>query len=484
MKKIDSIISKIPTMTMVSVIYMICNILQRGISFIVVPIYTRIVPSEEYGLYSIYQSWLAVLTLFATLSMWNYVYSNGMIKYEDRKDEFTSALIGLSGIVSLLILGILFIFRKFVIQFSGLSLYLILLMFTEIFFRPPFEYWYARQRFEYKIKNYVIVSLLISIFQPLLCIFLVKISDIIGLAHEGEALITGKSVCVLIAYSIVLVCLLKKSLHLFDLDIWRFAFKFSFPLIPHFLAGILLQQSDRLMISIMCDTKSVAIYSLAYNGGMILFFVNEALINVIVPWTYKKIKKDDFSGFTQAAGMVVGLISIINILLSICAPELVAIMAPSEYSDAVYIIPPVAISGVFMCLYNFYANVEYYYEETKLVAIASSMSAIINIILNYIFIGIYGYIAAGYTTVICYFFYALFHLLFMKHVLRKKGVTKKVYNNRILWGESIVATIICIASISLFPYPLIRYFIVALAFISVLLNRKKLIQKYRFYRGN
>ena len=65
-----------------SVIYMLCSVLQKGISFLVVPIYTRMVATDQYGIYSLYQSWDSILCIFATLNMWNYLFSKGMIKYE------------------------------------------------------------------------------------------------------------------------------------------------------------------------------------------------------------------------------------------------------------------------------------------------------------------------------------------------------------------------------------------------------------------
>ncbi len=70
-------------------------------------------------------------------------------------------------------------------------------------------------------------------------------------------------------------------------------------------------------------------------------------------------------------------------------------------------------SVFFMFLYPLFANIEFYYEKTKFVMVASCSGALLNILLNYIFIGLYGYYAAGYTTLICYmvfFFCSLFGL--------------------------------------------------------------------------
>ena len=59
--------------------FTICNLLQKGISFITVPIFTRIMSTEDYGLYSIYISWYSIMTIFATLHLSYYVLHSHLI---------------------------------------------------------------------------------------------------------------------------------------------------------------------------------------------------------------------------------------------------------------------------------------------------------------------------------------------------------------------------------------------------------------------
>ena len=62
-----------PLPVRVAILYMFCSVIDRGIAFIVVPIYTRMVSSEQYGFYSVFQSWESIFSIFATLNMWNYL---------------------------------------------------------------------------------------------------------------------------------------------------------------------------------------------------------------------------------------------------------------------------------------------------------------------------------------------------------------------------------------------------------------------------
>ena len=47
--------------------YTICSIVQKSLSFLVTPIFTRIMSKEDYGLYTVYNSWYWVVVVFATL---------------------------------------------------------------------------------------------------------------------------------------------------------------------------------------------------------------------------------------------------------------------------------------------------------------------------------------------------------------------------------------------------------------------------------
>lgn len=67
------------------------------------------------------------------------------------------------------------------------------------------------------------------------------------------------------------------------------------------------------------------------------------------------ISKVAYPAFVVVAG--------VNILLIAFAPEAIAIFAPTEYYDAIYVIPPVTMSVFFMFSYNFFAVFEFYYEN-------------------------------------------------------------------------------------------------------------------------
>ena len=60
--------------------FTLCNFIQKGISFITIPIFTRIMSTQEYGSYSVYTSWYSLIAIFATLNLSNFVFNKGMVE--------------------------------------------------------------------------------------------------------------------------------------------------------------------------------------------------------------------------------------------------------------------------------------------------------------------------------------------------------------------------------------------------------------------
>ena len=78
MKKIITKYKNLPEAVKASLWFTICSILQKGISFITVPIFTRMLSTEEYGVISLFGAWQNIITIFATLNLSYQIFNNGM----------------------------------------------------------------------------------------------------------------------------------------------------------------------------------------------------------------------------------------------------------------------------------------------------------------------------------------------------------------------------------------------------------------------
>ena len=145
----------------------------------------------------------------------------------------------------------------------------------------------------------------------------------------------------------------------------------------------------------------------------------------------------------------------------------------SEYREAMWAIPPVMMSSFVMFAYCAFGTILFYYEDTKRASIATTVGAVLNVILNGIFIPIMGYIAAGYTTLASYLLILCLYYLFMKKCCIREEVTE-LFDIKIISGILILLIVFSIISLFLYQTIWIRYIVFALLLIVLAVKRKKL----------
>lgn len=476
LKNISKIYINLSAPVKASLWFTICSILQKGISMITIPIFTRLLTTDQYGVYSVYQSWYSVIAIFATLNLSAGVFNNGMIKYEKDKNKYISTLQGLSTFATVIVFCIYVVAMNFWNDILGLSSVFVFAMFMQLLFEPAYLFWSARQRFSYRYRKLVVVTLIISITSPLL-----GIVAVLSTTYKVEARI--------ISYVFVQVCIglifyiynFNNGKIIFSKKYWRFALAFNLPLIPHYLSMSILGQSDRIMISYMVDSGKAAIYSVAYSISSLMTIVTTSINNSFIPYTYKAMKEKKYKGINDNSKFLLIFVGLAVVLVMAFAPEIIKIFAPKEYYEAIWIIPPVTVSVYFMFLYPLFANVEFYFEENKYIMTASCVGAIANISLNYFFIPIFGFMAAGYTTLVCYIMFAISHYIFHRKVIKKHIGRIQIYNIKFIFSFSILILIIMFFMILLYNYNLLRYSLISILLLITSIKRVvliKLIKKY------
>lgn len=449
-----------------SIWFTLCNILQKGIAMITVPIFTRIMNAEQYGIFSVYQSWYSIIVVFATLNLYYGVFNNGMMKYENNRSAFTSSLQGLTTVITAILFIIYLININLWNSIFGLPTILVVSMFFQLFFEPAFSFWAARQRYEFKYKALITVTIFITFSSPILGI--ITVLNSIYKAEMRVLSFVAIQVCIGLFFYILNFYKGKKF---FNKEYWKFALRFNIPLIPHYLAQSVLQQSDRLMISNLIGNKEAAIYSVAYSVSTLMVLVISAINNSLIPYTYECLKNKIIYKLSKSVNALIILVGIGTFFVVAFGPEVISIFAPSEYYDAIWIIPPVSASVYFMFLYPLFGNIEFYYEENKFVMLASITGAIVNIVLNLLFIPVFGYIAAGYTTLFCYVLFSGGHYFFMKKVLSKHNVIVDIYDYKFIFVFSVFVVIAMgIMTLSYFNI-FLRYILILFMLIMIFLHR-------------
>ena len=449
--------------------FLVCSFLQRGISTVTTPIFTRLLTTEEYGQYNVFNSWLGIVTIFVTMQIYLGVYITGLVKFEKERAAFSSSLQGLLLTMTAAWTVVYLVFRDFWNSIFSLTTVQVLAMLTMVWTSGVFNFWASEQKVKVNYRCLVVVTLLVSIAKPVVGIFFV-----LNAHDKVTARILGLALVELVGYSAFFIVQMKRGKQFFSRKFWKYALVFHLPLIPHYLSQTVLSNADRIMIRDMVGESEAGIYGLAYSVALIMTLFNTALMQTVTPWMCQKIKEKQIRDIAPIAYTSLLLIAGVNILLILFAPEIVRIFAPSAYYDAIWVIPPVAMSVYFMYMYDLFAKFAFYYEKTGYIMVASIVGAALNVLLNWIFIPQYGYYAAGYTTLFCYIVYAVAHYILMRIVCRKYVGNVKVYNLRILLGITGGFLALGFISLALYSFTILRYFLVGILLTVAILKRKKI----------
>jgi len=119
-------------------------------------------------------------------------------------------------------------------------------------------------------------------------------------------------------------------------------------------------------------------------------------------------------------------------------PELMTLYGGEDFSSAKQFLPVLSLGVYFNFLYMFNSNYEIYYKKTKVIAKATTATAIINIILNAILIPSFSIMGASIATLISCIILFLIHL-FAALSIAKKNAVKYVFNRKYFVLGSIFA---------------------------------------------
>lgn len=450
--------------------FIFCSTLQKCVALITTPVFTRMMSTEQYGQFNTYNSWLQIFTIITTFRLNYSVFNKGMSKYKEDRDAYTSTMQTVTFVLTLICLGIYLIFREPINNLVELPTVIMVAMFIELLVFPAVEFWTIRKRYEYIYKPVVFRTLLMAVLNAGVGVVAVLIAD-----EKGYARILS-CIAVNFAFGMVLfVYNLRKGKKLFVWEYVKFALLFNLPLIPHYFSQYMLDQFDRIMIQKLVSFSAAGIYGVAYNAGLMMKIVTQSVNNALIPWQYGKLEKKDFKSLDKNLFLIFVAIAGCALIFSIFAPEIMRFMADEKYYEAVYVIPPIALSMFFSFMYTTFGNVEFFYEKNKFTMYVSMACAVIKVILNYIGIKMFGYMAAAYITLFCYILFAAAHYVYMTVSVKKELKVQKIFDTRRIIILSLAVAICGMVVILLYDMMIIRYTLVAICLIICILKRKTLI---------
>lgn len=400
--------------------YVCCNIITNGIYFLTTPIFTRLLSQEDFGITATYSSYVAIFTVIATLDLYSCIQFS-KVEFDNKSKEFLSSILFLSSI-SVIFFYLLFkILSFFMIFQTNIPNKLIEVLFLEIIFKNAFTMLQTQHRAYLKYKEFVAMTIVSTVLGQSLAIIFVSVMS----NEQYTGRIMGTAIPFFIIGIVIIITVFYRGRTFYNREYWKFGLKISLPLVPHHLSGNILSQFDRIIINSCVGAEYAALYSLSSNYSLVVQVVWNSLNNAWIPWFYEKMKQDSIDEIKKFCKVYTIFFTVITLGMIAIAPEAVLVLGGETYKESISAIPPIILGVFFQFLYSLYINVEFYHKKTKIVAIGTMIAAVTNIILNYVFIPKFGYVAAAYTTLAGYVLLFVLHYFIAKKIEKRDLFDKK-----------------------------------------------------------
>lgn len=479
--KVEIIIDKyrqMPVALRASLFFVFTGVLKDAVDVLSTPIFTRMLTTDEYGLFSVYNSWYQIIRIIVSLYIFGDGFTVGMARFGKEREKYASSQQGLATTLFLIWMVFFSVFHSKLEAVLGLSGSYIVLMLFQVLFTTAFNSWQSKKKYLYEYQTLSFVIIFYTILQPLLGIILITMNKS---GENNGAIRIWSGVLVQIVFGVIVyIVQFFKEPTFFNKKYWSFSIRTNSVLIPHYMSQVILNQSDKLMIDYYIGKTQTAIYSVAHSAAFALSVVTLNLNSTFVPWLYEKLKKKDTTGVKELMNLLLLFSCFCTSVLVLVAPELMSLFAGSAYQEGKWVIPPLTVSVFFVSFYTLFTNVELFYGRNAYVMYISVLGGILNIILNFVMIPRFGYFAAGYTTLLGYIIMGIGHCLYTKLTCKSCGVSfKELYDMHILLAICLLTLVIGIISMMLYKWVIIRYLVLVVELSVVFLKRKKFIYYYK-----
>lgn len=398
--------------------YFGANMATQALGFISLPILTRLLTQEDFGIINLYSSLLSFSVVLFSLNL----HAAIPRYYYDNSGDGLGKFISTSGIsilsVYFFFLTISLLFQNYISDYLNVKkdVYLTILLVTPFLILQSIYDSYNKA--SNQSRAVMFNSMILSYGKFILTVLFIFI---FFRTYQSKLL---ADIIVLALMSIVYVgFILKRSERGFSVAHLKYIILYSLPLIPHSLSNILLHSFDKVMINKYCNEKDLALYSFAYTIGMLSFIVYQSIHTAAMPEFFKMMNEGKYGEVEKQSHYLSKMSLMFSCGIALFGADVGRLLGPEKYHAALSLIPVVVLGYVLMSFYQVYGRLVFYSKKTYLVAVSTLGAGALNVLLNIILIPEYGYKAAAYTTAISFFYTLISGWFIVRFVVKSPAVS-------------------------------------------------------------
>ncbi len=449
--------------------YTIGNIALKGCAFLSLPIFTRLLSTNDFGIYNAYIAYEQIFTAILGLGLYGTI-KNAKLDFKADFEKYLSSIVSLSVLIFGVFLTTANILYPAYSNALGFSRFVTNCLLLQSFGAYLLYFYGVKLNAEFRYRSFLIMSSINVLSNTALSIIFILV---VFPNERYLGRILGSAIP-LISIGIVLCLLIwKRGKTVYKKEYWKYGLAIGLPLLPHVISQSLLSQVDRIMIKDIVGASEAGIYGYIYTICTILYIVGNSMENAWSPWVFYTLDSGEKKRITKASKDYVTVFSLLTIGFFCVMPEITKIIAGKDYWEGISLIVPLTFGNYFVFLYGFPVNIEYYHKKTGFISLGTILAAVLNAILNYFGIIWFGYQAAAYTTFFSYGMLFLFHWT----IAKKYGVGE-LYSFKFLTNRTALVLItgfVVLLTSNFVAFNLILRYVLIILILIWLFKRKEML---------
>jgi len=381
--------------------YLLPIIVSSVLPLIAIPIFTRILTKEDYGVLALAQVYAIFVHGLANFGM-TAAYDRNYFQYRDDRLKTAQLLYSILGFVVLnflLLAGLTYVFRgtlsELIIGSVEHGNILFWAFCAQFFYGVSYYYltYFKNSETATHFVAYTIAGSLINLVVSLFLVAYLRIG-VIGLVYAQ--LCSGATVFSMLSYRFIASLSLSLSKAIFNESL-----RIAYPLTPRIFLGVIGTQFDKYMIGLLASVGGVGIYSIGQRVSYIIFTYMTAIENVFSPQVYKRMF-DLKEGGGKAIGKYLTPFAYASIsvalLLSLFSEEVISILTPPSYHGAIHIVTILSMYYGFLFFGKVIGTQLIFMKKTHITSLLTIVNICINVGLNIPFVVKWGALGAAWGT--------------------------------------------------------------------------------------
>lgn len=389
-------------------IYGVSSIVGRFLNWWLMPLYVNLFAPEEYGIVTNLYAYVAFFMVFLTYGM-----ETGFFRFASKNSAsekvYSTSLVSLF-FSSLLFLVLIILFKNqlaALIRYPNHSEYILwfgFILAIDAFTAIPF----ARLRLNNRPVKFAVVRLInigfnitFNLFFLLLCPKLIENNpdSFVRFVFSPEIGVGYVFISNLLSSIVTLLLLLPeifKFSFYFDKALLKKMLSYSFPILIVGMAGILIQQIDKILIPFLIPEnefpmKQLGIYGAGVKIAVLMNMFIQAFRYAFEPFFFSQAESKNDKNIYAAIMKYFVIFGLLIFLGMILYMDVIKLIIPLEYEDGFSVVPVIMLANLF---FGIYFTLSLWYKLTDMTrygAYISIFGAVITISLNFILIPVFGY---------------------------------------------------------------------------------------------